>query len=133
MERSGTPLLVLRFINFKGSNQEGVLKSKTANFFMANDIKLPDSARTAGHRLKKAIYTIIGISIVAVLMLFWLIYFKPPAVTELPWIKNLSALNATFNSLSTIFLLLGFNEIRKKQFDKHMNYMISAFITSALF
>ncbi|MBO6536607.1 MAG: DUF420 domain-containing protein [Balneolaceae bacterium] len=101
---------------------------------MANDIKLPDSARALqGIDSKKAIYTIIGISIVAVLMLFWLIYFKPPAVTELPWIKNLSALNATFNSLSTIFLLLGFNEIRKKQFDKHMNYMISAFITSALF
>ncbi|MBO6792717.1 MAG: DUF420 domain-containing protein [Balneolaceae bacterium] len=101
---------------------------------MANDIKLPDSTRALqGIDSKKAIITIISISIVAVLMLFWLIYFKPPSVTELPWIKNLSALNATFNALSTLFLLLGFNEIRKKQFDKHMNYMISALISSALF
>jgi putative membrane protein len=63
----------------------------------------------------------------------WLIYLKPPASSELPWIKNLSALNATFNALSTVFLLLGFREIKRKRFNKHMNYMISAFITSALF
>jgi len=101
---------------------------------MAQDLKLPDSAQVLQNfDTKKAITVIVGISIVAVLLLFWLIYFKPPAVVQLPWIKNLSALNATFNGLSTIFLILGFNEIRKKQFDRHMNYMISAFLSSTLF
>ena len=101
---------------------------------MAQDLKLPESTRALqNYDSKKAIRVIIGISVAAVVFLFWLIYFKPPAVTQLPWIKNLSFLNATFNGLSTIFLMLGINEIRKKQFDKHMNYMISAFISSTLF
>jgi putative membrane protein len=101
---------------------------------MAQDLKLPSSTRALqNYDSKKAIRLIIGVSITAVVFLFWLIYFKPPAVTQLPWIKNLSFLNATFNGLSTIFLIMGFNEIRKKQFDKHMNYMISAFISSTLF
>lgn len=101
---------------------------------MAQDLKLPDSTRLLqNYDSKKAIRLIIVISVAAVLFLFWLIYFKPPAVTQLPWIKNLSFLNATFNLLSTIFLLLGINEIRKKQFDKHMNYMLSAFISTTMF
>ena len=101
---------------------------------MAQDLKLPDSIRALqDYDSKKAIWLIIGVSVAAVLFLFWLIYFKPPTVTQLSWIKNLSFLNASFNALSTIFLILGINEIRKKQFDRHMNFMISAFISSTLF
>lgn len=101
---------------------------------MAQDLKLPNSTRALqNYDPKKVIRLIIAVSIAAVIFLFWLIYFKPPTVTQLPWIKNLSFLNATFNGLSSIFLMLGFNEIKKKQFDKHMNYMVSAFISSTLF
>lgn len=101
---------------------------------MDQDLKLPDSTRALQNiESKKAIRIILAVSTIAVLFLFWLIYFKPPTISQFPWIKNLSFLNATFNGLSTVFLLLGFNEIRKKNFDRHMNYMISAFITSTLF
>ncbi|MGB0347646.1 MAG: DUF420 domain-containing protein [Balneolaceae bacterium] len=101
---------------------------------MAQDLKLPESAKAfQSINSSKALTLIIVFSVVAVMLLFWLIYFKPPAVVQLAWIKDLSALNATFNGLSTVFLILGFNEIRKKNFDRHMNYMLSAFISSALF
>ncbi|MEX0609340.1 MAG: DUF420 domain-containing protein [Balneolaceae bacterium] len=82
---------------------------------------------------KKAIAFIIGLSTAAALFLFWLIYFKEGAETSLPWVKNLSALNAGLNSLSTIFLLLGFREIKRRNFRKHMQFMLSAFVTSTLF
>lgn len=101
---------------------------------MEQDLKLPNSASMLQNfDSKKAIQLIIGVSIVAVIFLFWLIYFKPPMVTQISWISKLSYFNALFNGLSTIFLLLGLNEIRKKQFNKHMKYMISAFISSTMF
>tara|TARA_R110000868_G_scaffold383578_9_gene650717 strand:- start:8263 stop:8832 length:570 start_codon:yes stop_codon:yes gene_type:complete len=101
---------------------------------MQKDIDIPESLKFFEEvNAKKAISIIVGISLAALLFLVWLIYIKAPAVSELPWIKNLSALNATFNSLSTLFLLLGFREIKRRNFVKHMNYMISAFVTSALF
>jgi len=101
---------------------------------MAHDLKLPESIKgLQNYNSKKAIKIIIAVSVVAVLLLIWLIYFKPHSIVQLPWIKNLVALNATFNGLSTLFLILGYNEIRKREFDKHMNYMLSAFISSVLF
>jgi putative membrane protein len=101
---------------------------------MENDVQLPDSIRfLESVDAKKAISVIAGVSIIALLFLIWLIYLKDPAPSEVPWVKNLSALNAAFNSLSTLFLLLGFREIKNRNFARHMKFMISAFITSALF
>ena len=101
---------------------------------MNQDLKLPESARILqGTDTKKAITVISILSVIAVLVLFWLIYFKPPASAEYMWVKNLSVLNASLNSLSAVFLLLGFREIKKKNFSRHMNFMLSAFITSSLF
>ena len=95
---------------------------------------LPNSVRTLeGVDSRYAISIILGISIAAILFLVWLIYFKAPATTEIAWVSNLSALNAALNSLSTCFLIMGFREIRARNFAKHMRFMISAFITSALF
>ncbi len=76
---------------------------------------------------------IIGISLAALLFLIWLIYIKPPSETIADWVYNLPALNASFNTLSTIFLLLGFREIKNRNFSRHMKFMLSAFVTSALF
>ena len=101
---------------------------------MEQDIKLPDSARALQNvNPKTAIAVILGISVAAVLFLVWLIYIKTPATSDIPWVKNLSAVNAAFNTLSTIFLLLGFNQITKKNFSLHMKYMLGAFVSSALF
>ena len=95
---------------------------------------LPTSVRALeGVDARKALGLILAVSAAALLFLVWLIYFKAPAATEVAWVTNLSAVNAALNSLSTVFLLLGFREIRARNFAKHMRFMISAFITSALF
>ena len=95
---------------------------------------LPTSVRALeGVNPRNALGVILGVSVVAILFLVWLIYFKAPATAEMAWVSNLSALNAALNSLSTVFLLLGFREIKARNFAKHMRFMISAFVTSALF
>ncbi len=95
---------------------------------------LPTSLRALeGIDARKALGLILAVSAAALLFLVWLIYFKAPAAAEVAWVSNLSAVNAALNSLSTVFLLLGFREIRARNFAKHMRFMISAFITSALF
>ena len=95
---------------------------------------LPTSVRALeGIDARKALGLILAVSAAALLFLVWLIYFKAPAATEVAWVSNLSAVNAALNSLSTVFLLLGFREIRARNLAKHMRFMISAFITSALF
>ncbi len=95
---------------------------------------LPTSVRALeGVDARKALGLILAVSAAALLFLVWLIYFKAPAATEVAWVSNLSAVNAALNSLSTVFLLLGFREIRARNFAKHMRFMISAFMTSALF
>ena len=95
---------------------------------------LPTSVRALeGIDARKALGLILAVSATALLFLVWLIYFKAPAAAQVAWVSNLSAVNAALNSLSTVFLLLGFREIRARNFAKHMRFMISAFITSALF
>ncbi|SMO44171.1 DUF420 domain-containing protein [Gracilimonas mengyeensis] len=101
---------------------------------MAEKIKLPESSKILEQiSAKKAIGLIIGVSVVAVLFLFWLIYFKDGAEAPVSWIENLSAVNAGLNGLSTIFLLLAFREIKRRDFQKHMRFNIAAFVTSSLF
>tara|TARA_R110002096_G_scaffold170131_12_gene342284 strand:- start:7826 stop:8392 length:567 start_codon:yes stop_codon:yes gene_type:complete len=82
---------------------------------------------------KKALAVIIGVSVVALSFLVWLIYFNEGSDHNYPWVAKLPAFNAAFNSLSTIFLVLGLREIKQRNFARHMKFMISAFITSALF
>ena len=101
---------------------------------MSEKFTLPESSRILEQiSAKKAIGLIAGLSVIAVLFLFWLIYFKEGAEAPVPWIKNLSAVNAGLNSLSTIFLLLAFREIKRKDFQKHMRFNFAAFVTSSLF
>lgn len=81
----------------------------------------------------KAIGVIILISVLAFLFLIWLIYFKETADTTATWVAQLPALNALLNSASTVFIVLGFLAIRKRQFIRHMKLMLTAFVTSSLF
>ncbi len=48
-------------------------------------------------------------------------------------IKDLPTLNALLNSISAVFLLFGFINIKKGRADVHKKFMIAALITSALF
>ncbi|WP_020401600.1 DUF420 domain-containing protein [Gracilimonas tropica] len=101
---------------------------------MTENLKLPESSKILEQiSAKKALGIIIGLSTVAILFLFWLIYFNEGAETAPNWIENLSALNAGLNSLSTIFLLLAFREIKRKDFQMHMRFNLAAFVTSSLF
>lgn len=101
---------------------------------MAENFKLPESSKILEQiSVKKALGIILGLSVVAVLFLFWLIYFNEGSETAPAWIQNLSAVNAGLNSLSTVFLLLAFREIKRKDFQKHMRFNLAAFVTSSLF
>lgn len=101
---------------------------------MTENFQLPEPSKILEQiSVKKALGIIIGLSAVAVLFLFWLIYFNEGSETAPAWIQNLSAVNAGLNSLSTIFLLLAFREIKRRDFQKHMKFNLAAFVTSALF
>ncbi|MTI88915.1 MAG: DUF420 domain-containing protein [Balneolaceae bacterium] len=101
---------------------------------MSKEFTLPESSRILEQiSTKKAIAIILGLSLAAAGFLFWVIYFKGSAESAPDWVKHLSVVNATLNSLSVIFLLLGFREIKRKNFQKHMQYMLTAFVTSSLF
>ena len=64
---------------------------------------------------KTAVISIIMISVVILLFLIWLIYFKEPVkVSNLTFISYLPKANAVFNSLSAICLLAGYMAIRMK-------------------
>ena len=45
----------------------------------------------------------------------------------------LATLNASLNSLSAIFMLLGYRAIRRKDITNHKRFMLAAFTASALF
>lgn len=101
---------------------------------MSESYSLPESSRIFEHiSARTAMSVIVGLSVGAAGFLFWLIYFKEGAEAPFDWIQDLSAVNAGLNSLSTIFLILAYREIRKRNFRKHMQFNFAAFGTSALF
>ena len=79
------------------------------------------------------IWTIIGISAVASLFLAWLVYYHPPTDVAGTHLAFLPALNAVLNALCTVFLLIGFRHIRRREILQHRNSMFGAFIVSSVF
>lgn len=82
------------------------------------------------------VYIIIGfLSFTVLAFLFWLIYFKTGAAIEgeASWVTSLPALNAFFNTLTSIFLVTGFTLIKQNKIQWHKRFMYLATITSALF
>lgn len=101
---------------------------------MSTEFNLPEHANILNQVSAKAAFRIIlSVSIIALAFLIWLIYIKDSAENSYSWVPYLPAANAAFNSLSTLFLLLGFWQIKKRNFSLHMKFMISAFITSTFF
>lgn len=82
---------------------------------------------------RKAIGAIIAVSVVAILFLFWLIYFKAPSEQTLAFVGMLPAVNATLNALSASCLVAGLVYIKKKKIHIHKRFMLGAFVFSALF
>lgn len=83
--------------------------------------------------VKKALLVIFLVSALAFLFLIYLIYFREAAGATDYWIRQLPALNAFLNSISTVLILLGYIAIRQKRYLRHMKLMLTAFITSSLF
>lgn len=80
-----------------------------------------------------AIWGIIGISAAASLFLAWLVYYHPPTDVAGTHLAFLPALNAVLNALCTVFLIIGFRHIRRREITAHRNSMFGAFVVSSVF
>jgi putative membrane protein len=83
----------------------------------------------------RALLLTFGLSVAIVGFLFWLLYFRgtgdaaPPAGV----VASLPALNAGLNTLTTVFLVAGFVAVKRRNWRRHMQLMLSALGSSALF
>jgi putative membrane protein len=92
----------------------------------SNTINRPGSPRAV-------IITILAVSAVATVFLFWLIYLHPAADSGNMRFAFLPALNAVLNGLSAIALLVGYTLIRARRIVAHRAAMLAAFAFSTLF
>jgi putative membrane protein len=76
---------------------------------------------------------IIGLSAVASLFIFWLVYDHAPSDETGSHLLFLPALNAVLNALSAAALVTGFFFIRAKRIAAHRTAMFTAFVFSTLF
>jgi putative membrane protein len=79
------------------------------------------------------IAAILGVSVVASLFLFWLVYFHAPADTDHTKLLFLPSLNAVFNGLSAIALVVGLLSVKNRNIKQHRTAMFTAFVFSTLF
>lgn len=89
------------------------------------------ATRPSGTRT--AIALILLISAAASAFLFWLIYVHPAADTGGTRMTFLPALNAVFNGLSAVALVIGFTFIRARRIAAHRRSMMTAFVFSCMF
>lgn len=81
---------------------------------------------------RSAIAAILVVSAAATLFLFWLIYVHPAAAASSQY-AFLPALNAVFNGLAAVALLIGYTFIRARRIRAHRAAMLTAFGFSTLF
>jgi putative membrane protein len=91
--------------------------------------QLPANLRTP----PGVIALIVGVSALASLFLAWLVYYHPPTDVAGTHLAFLPALDAVLNALCAIFLVIGFNNIRRRKITAHRNSMFGAFIVSSAF
>lgn len=84
-------------------------------------------------KVKNAVAIIVLVGVASFITIFVMMFFGKEVVHNYKWVQNLPMFNVFFNSLSIIFLLLGYNEIKKRNFAKHSKYVIFAFIASSFF
>lgn len=92
-------------------------------------IPAPERLRTP----PAVIAAILGVSVVASLFLFWLVYYHPPVDTDHTRFLFLPALNAILNALAAIALVVGFVKVKARQIKQHRAAMFAAFVFSSLF
>lgn len=81
----------------------------------------------------KALGVILAISVGVLAFLFWLIYFKPAAVTSPDFVNHLDKVNATLNGLSAVLICAGLMAVKAGKYERHMKLMFAALGSSALF
>src|SRR4051794_32421771 len=96
----------------------------------ATDVQIPAFRATNN---ATAVSVILAVSALVFGFLVWLIYIKPAAGYTSSVIGALPAVNATFNGLSTVFLIAGYIEIRNRRINRHMTLMFAALASSTLF
>lgn len=97
---------------------------------------MPTLAVTGNANLRtppSVIWGILAISAVASAFLAWLVYVHPPTDVAGTHLAFLPALNAVLNALCTVFLLIGFRHIRRREVVQHRNSMFGAFVVSSVF
>lgn len=84
---------------------------------------------------KSALKFILALSIVALIFLFWMIYFNKRNITPetMAMVDFLPAMNATLNALCSLCLIGGYLAIKNKLIILHKRFMVSAFTLSCLF
>ncbi len=85
------------------------------------------------HTPASVVWAILGVSVVASLFLFWLVYVHPPSDATHSHLLFLPALNAVLNGLAAIALVIGFANIRARNVRHHRTAMFAAFVFSTLF
>lgn len=83
--------------------------------------------------VRNAWLTIVGISLVAIGLLVWIIYFKEQPEGSEKTLLFLPLLNCLLNGSSACCLVAGILAIKKGRVKIHMRWMIAAFACSAVF
>lgn len=84
--------------------------------------------------LKRAVAMIAVVSLAAFTFLIWLIYFKGGVeYSDDGFIAQLPALNAFFNSVSALALVVAYRAVRRRDYRRHMRFMLGAFVSSTFF
>jgi putative membrane protein len=87
---------------------------------------------------KKIIIVCFCISAVAIAFLMWILYARPSLPLRPEWSTYLPAMNALFNGLSALCIILGVRAIKRdhrcmKSRIRHQRYMLMSFMYSAFF
>jgi len=77
--------------------------------------------------------TVLAVSVVASLFIFWLVYVHPPVDVAGTQLAFLPALNALLNALAAVALVIGLGFIRAQRVAAHRASMFAAFVFSAAF
>ncbi len=94
---------------------------------------MPTLSTTQTRTPLSVVAAILGVSAVASLFLFWLVYFHPPTDVAGTHLAFLPALNAILNGLAAVALAAGFVHIRAGRVRPHMAAMFTAFVFSSVF
>ena len=94
---------------------------------------LPTSTFLKKIQPKLAFGLIFIISLFAYIGLVAVIYGVKEPNYKAEWVRFMPWFNTFLNTLSTIFLLLGYQKVKKRNYRLHARSMIAAFICSSLF